>query len=494
MRPLLILGLTLLLSGPAAAADKPIPQDHARMEKQFRDRLEWNRRTLELAYEKMGKKDPRWDEPARKALDLAARMFSRQYEPVVRNDEIHAAARKAIDAGCRGDPLILYLYARTSIGKDFPGAAEYNKRLQTAADAMASSAYSPFRRAVALKAPVEAKAWDANLTPAARLVLQRRLDAVVDLLPKSAAEDARTDEWEARWYAEINSVITLHKQLSGDYKAAFDRVDAKLAKVPGIEALRLAEKGTFLLYWGWEARTTTFASNVTEDQFRTFEQRVGEARAALQAAWKQNPNLPRVANLLIAVEKAIGGGDREAMETWFERAMNADGDDHGACWSKLDWLDPKWHGGDSYDAMVAFGHACAATRNWHTGITLLAADAHFRVWSNLADDQVERYKYMISPEVWNEIKSVYDEYLRHYPDDDVQRSKYAMLCYLGGHYAEAHAQFQAVGDRLTPWKTFPYLPLEIMKQARDFTAQVVSGKVPAGAKLMRNGKVESQEK
>jgi hypothetical protein len=118
-----LVGLSLLLTA-AAAADKPIPQDPARMEKRFRDRLEWNRRTLGEAYDRLGEKDPRWDEPAREALDLAARVFSLQYEPIIPYKEVYAAARKAVEAGCR-HPLVLYIYARTAIGPDFPGAPEY---------------------------------------------------------------------------------------------------------------------------------------------------------------------------------------------------------------------------------------------------------------------------------------------------------------------------------------------------------------------------------
>ncbi len=83
MRLVFALGLIFLLPVDALAAEKPIPQDHGRMKKQFLDRLEWNRRTLQGAYDKIGKKDPRWDEPARRALDRAAQMFSRQYEPII---------------------------------------------------------------------------------------------------------------------------------------------------------------------------------------------------------------------------------------------------------------------------------------------------------------------------------------------------------------------------------------------------------------------------
>ena len=57
------------------------------------------------------------------------------------------------------------------------------------------------------------------------------------------------------------------------------------------------------------------------------------------------------------------------MELWFDRAMKADGDDRYACLTKLDWLDPKWHG--TAEEMLAFGRACRDTKNWRTGITLL---------------------------------------------------------------------------------------------------------------------------
>ena len=113
----------------AIGANKPIPQDTVRMEKRFRERLEWNRRTLEGSYDWAGKKDPRWDPAAREALDAAARMFSFQVDPFVYLKDVHVPAKKAVDAGC-DDPLILYLYARTSVGKDFPGDDEYDRRLE----------------------------------------------------------------------------------------------------------------------------------------------------------------------------------------------------------------------------------------------------------------------------------------------------------------------------------------------------------------------------
>lgn len=100
MRHAFAAGLALLACTVADAADDTIPQDAARMEQRSRDRLEWNRRTLVGAYDKVGKKDPKWDESARRAFDLAARMFSQQVDPQVTLGDIHVPAKNAVDSGC----------------------------------------------------------------------------------------------------------------------------------------------------------------------------------------------------------------------------------------------------------------------------------------------------------------------------------------------------------------------------------------------------------
>jgi hypothetical protein len=473
MRNTLAVSLTLLASAAAIGADKPIPQDTARMEARYRERLEWNRQTLERAYDKVGRKDPRWDESARHALDLAARMFAQQKDPVITIDDIHPSAKKALDAGC-DDPLILYLYARTSAGLINPTPAEYAQRLNAVADAMAASGYSPLRRAVVLRYASDVTTKNRAVTPQERRDVERRLDAILDLLPESVAEDQRNYDWEDGWYDILHGVVGMHRRLVGDLKAAFDPVDAKLAKISGIEALRLAVKGSFLINWGWLARTNALAPDVSEEQFHTFETRLTDARTALNAAWAANPGEPNVATRMLEVEKGIGGGNREAMEIWFDRAMKTNGNDYDACWTKLDWLDPKWYGDKSGADMLAFGKACRATKNWWARLTLLAAEAHWRHATFFGPQ--ERIAYLRKPEVWSEITDVYDEYLKHCGFDNVRRSKYAAICYFGAHYREAHAQFQALGDLLTTWPDSPNVSLEALKKLRDETAQIVSGK------------------
>ena len=172
----------------------------------------------------------------------------------------------------------------------------------------------------------------------------------------------------------------------------------------------------------------------------------------------------------IDIDKTIGG-DRATMELWFDRAMKANGDQRNACHTKLDWLDPKWHG--TLEEMLAFGRACRDTKNWRAGITLLVADAHWRIAAYAGKNQT---KYLALPEVWADIQSVYDEYLKHYPMDNIARSKFATFCYLSSHWRQAEVQYVALGDRLTQWSESPYVPLIQLKENRERNARVVMEK------------------
>jgi hypothetical protein len=445
------------------------------MERRRRERLEWNRRTVQGAYDKVGKKDPRWDGPAREAMDLAVRMFGQQVDPAITLADVNKPAKAAIDAGC-DDSLLVYLYNRSSVGPNYPGEAEAIRRINASAKALAASRYPAFRRAIALQLAGTSALAAKDPGGVSREEAERNLDAALALLPESVAGDERNEFWEEKWFDALNDLIGGYRRLGVDAPAAYGRVEAGLAKLPELKVLQLQLRGYFWYMYGWEARTRAFAPNVPAGGFDAFEKRLDLAQKALNEAWRLRPDDARTAGYLLDIDKAIGG-DRAAMELWFDRAMKADGDTYSACFTKLDWLDPKWHG--TAEEMLAFGRACRATKNWWAGITLLAADAHLRYGTRL--DPAERSKYFGSPEVWSEIKSVYDEYLEHRPYNDVARSKYAVLGYLAAQYPEAHAQFQALGDRLTAWPAFPYFPLETMKGMRDKTARIVAGKPRAGA-------------
>ena len=475
MRHALVFGLALV-SVTVVGAETPIPQDTARMEQRRRERLEWNRLTLQGAYDKIGKQDPRWDKPAREAMDLAARMFSEQVDPEITLSDIYKPAKAAIDAGC-DDPLLVYLYNRTQVGPHYPGPEQAVSRMKAAATALASSRYPGIRRAIALQLAGSYALSIEAPSEAERREAERRFDDALSLLSESTANDERSAFWEDGWFNTLKDLISGYRRLGLVAPAAYERVDDRLAKISELKALRLKLRGHFWHSYGWEARTNAVAAFVPAGGFETLEKRLDIARKALEEAWQLQPDDAEVAAILLDIDKTVGG-DRATMELWFKRAMTADGDKYSACWTKLDWLDPKWHG--TAEEMLAFGRACRATNNWRVGITLLAADAHYRYASTLEPE--EETKYLGSPKVWSEIKAVFDEYLKHHPNNAVMRSKYAVLAYKAAEFPDAHAQFQILGERLTTWPTFPYLPIDTMRRIRDHTAQIVAGKLGGEAR------------
>jgi hypothetical protein len=178
------------------------------------------------------------------------------------------------------------------------------------------------------------------------------------------------------------------------------------------------------------------------------------------------PNEVRPATLMLEVEKGIGG-DRNEMEKWFDRAIQADSDFKPAYQAKMDWLDPKWHG--SLEEMLAFGKACRDTKNWRAGLTLLVADAHYRADLHLPIYQQSDYWRL--PEVRKDIQSVYEEYLQHYTTRNEDRTQYAGFCALCMDEVEADRQFRILGDNLIPSREFPE---DWLKLARETAAKKAS--------------------
>src|SRR5579883_658361 len=473
MRLLILATLTSLAvaASPAVAAEEnpPIPQDEQWQKKHVAESLAWNRRTLGQAYDKVGKKDPRWDKPAREALEAAARFFSNQVDPRTTVEDIYAPAKRAVDAGC-DDPLILYLFARSSYQDNFPGPMEIERRYTAAAVALERSAYSPLRRTTALTKAAEVRASRKDLSPQERAEAVHFLDTALALLPKSLKTDEKTFNAEDLQFRLPMEVVETLRKLNGDYEAAFKHVDTVLAKTPALKAIRLQTQGHFLVRFAWEARGSGFANSVTEEGARKFQERLTEARKVLNQCWTLKPNDFRTANLMLMIEKGIGD-ERADMEKWFERAMKAYSLNKLACEQKLDWLDPKWHG--SREEMLAFGRACRDSKNWRGGLTLRVADAHLRACLGLSNEEIR--KYFGSKEVREDIQGVYEEYLKHYPDDVLERTRYAVYCFYCGRYAESDKQFKILGEDVVPTAQWP---ASWMKRVRALVAEQAAKEKP----------------
>jgi hypothetical protein len=472
MRCSMTAALAALLFVPAVTAgdeERPIPQNPEEQQKRIRDVLAWHQRQLVGAYDKVGKKDLRWDKPAREGLEAFARFNSKTPGPQTRLAEVYAPIKRAIDAGC-DDPLVLYLYARTSYSPNYPGPEELERRFAKAAAALDDSAYPPFDRARAWYEVAHSKLARKELTDEVRKEASRAFEAVLSVLSKTADRDGRALDPDFGWFDLLDDVIKGYIRLGEDRKEAFDRIDAILAKIPALKSTRLQLKGRFLIDYAWDARGAGVASTVTKEGWEKFEERLTEARKVLEEAWTAaKPGESRAAALMLWVEIGIGG-DRDEMEKWFERAMKGSGGSNiQACKAKLTWLTPKWHG--SPEEVLAFGRACRDTKNWRAGITLLIADAHWAVIEMLPLEQ--QREYFRSDEFWNDISPVYEEYLKHYNEDYPQHSHYAAYCSLATRWEVADKHFKAAGTALSWNDRFPE---KWMKETRDKAASLAAYK------------------
>ena len=331
-------------------------------------------------------------------------------------DDVHQAAKRAIDAGC-DDPIVLYIYAHSSFGRNYPGVPELDRRYTAAAKALASSKYPAIRRAIGLIRGGYYGVY--RFGPAIRADARRCLDAALALFPESFETDSLTPSMRRVWRSELELLRKSMTFFNGDSKEVFDKIDAVLAKAPAAKGLRLYFRGRFYTDYAWEARGSGMASTVTEVGWQKFNERATEARKAFEEAWNLDKKDSQSAAAMITVEMAIGEGNRNEMEKWFWRAMDADNDNLEACKNKLLWLEPKWHG--SPEKMLEFARACRDTKNWRSRIPLLLSEAHDRLAGYMPE--TKQIEYMSEPDVWQDIRGVYLEYLKNVPDDTLARHR-----------------------------------------------------------------------
>ena len=197
LKPIAVLCLMTAVAAYADDTEKPIPQDAAKREAKDRGALAWSQRTITEPFEKLAKKDPRWDAKAKAFIALAARKFSGPVGMDVSAEDAYKAGKEAADAGC-DDPLVLYIYTRLCGGPHYPGDDEYERRMVASAAGMEKSQYPPIRRATVLIRTAALKARHKD-DPAAQIEAKRLLTAGLDLLPESVKVDGTGPEAWQTW-------------------------------------------------------------------------------------------------------------------------------------------------------------------------------------------------------------------------------------------------------------------------------------------------------
>jgi hypothetical protein len=411
---------------PTRPADPARPAGNATAIKR-----DWHKRTLIDAYDRIGKKNAKWDADVHELLRFTAEdMAVKRTHSVSALAPFGAAFKKAESAGC-DDPLVLY-----AGGRIYNDSFHHN----VAAQKMEASAYHPVHRAYA---HARAALWYTNRPPGLDTTQQinRHLDAAVKLLPEImrdkdvpvAVTNALLEKMQEQYHATYQ-----------DRKSAFDKINAELEKAAPNSTVLYTFQGRFYVSYAWDARGGGWANTVTEDGWRVFGQRLTQAETALEKAWQLDNSNTDAATTMITVELGQGKG-RQRMETWHSRAMTADPDNYTACSNKVYYLEPKWHGSPA--EMLAFGRECLKGANWQGKLPFILVEAH----ENLSQyNRDNRNAYYLQAEVWPDMKSVFEPYLQQKPTDDYERSRYALFACRCGHWDEANRQFNQLGNNADP--------------------------------------------
>ena len=420
--------------------------DNAYTEHDYRKALlAFNRRTLVEAYEKWGRKDPKWDEPAKAFLEgWAIRMSNGGAEAMYRlpGEPPYAKLREleeaTINAGC-DDPFVRYCRV-IRMQEDGRPPGEVMAILEEITPQLveigARAAGEPSWRAV----------W-----------AQHRICQFTD--PRDAA--ARANAWDQFKEVAIDFIVrakcegtdarfiyfyiwdTLERE-GPDYQQAF--VKALKNKPGGDDWLRQMIFGSADIEAAWHFRGGGWANTVTDGGWAGFRRHLTQAREHLTAAWKLNPKFPEAAAEMITV--AMGAGDKlgEQMRPWLDKAVSAQFD-YAPAYNNYLWsIRPRWHGtiGQMYD----FGVECAQTKRYDTRVPRVLLQALDDIASDMGGTQFWR-----QPGVYEQVKELYDGMTaaaakRESPGEvDNLRSEQAAFAWRVGRYEEARQVLDELGER-----------------------------------------------
>lgn len=220
------------------------------------------------------------------------------------------------------------------------------------------------------------------------------------------------------------------------------------------DPLALTVAGARHTAWAWEARTGYRATQVSEEQFRAFHDRLRVAEEYLYTAVELDPeNAAPWYTLCIASRGLEHGADvtRRRFDAGIRRAPG-----HvGLHRQLLQQLCAKW--GGSHDEMHAFARQAFAAAAPGSGIGEIVAMSHLEHWLDL--EQGPDDAYIQNPTVVRELRAAADASVFH-PDFAPTSSPYsalntfAMAFWLADDKETAARLFERIGDHATkaPWQ------------------------------------------
>jgi hypothetical protein len=402
-------------------------------------RLDWSLKTLVGPYEKAGHTNPKWDEPAKRALTELARVTSQTtgsneaWGLIISNN-----CAAAVDAGC-DDPMIHYMYIRYCMYQHGTKQA-MTDALCKAAENMEKSSYPDIRKFYACDRADEQMhytyGYGTNVPPQyARMAIWG--NAVTNLLNALSDRTIPPEEF----YEASHAYLEKYKGSSNQYSELSHYIEDRFPGNWKNVSIFLLLKGEADIEMAWHARGKGYVNTVTSNGWKLFAERLVVAENDLTHAWQLNTNDPRIAVKMMWVELGKGQG-RDRMELWFRRTMELDPKNYDGCWAKLLYLEPKWYG--TVPDMLTFGRECIQNKLWGGRVPLIIVDAHSDIRNQFVDAS-EKTNYWKRPEVWLDLKDAYDRFLEVNPEAIGWYHNYAWYAYKAEDWATLNAIIPKLG-------------------------------------------------
>lgn len=390
------------------------------VEKAKQTRLEWNLKTTVEAYNRAGFSNSVWDESARQCLTEFARLLAAETnsdEPWAEIISTNAAA--AVDAGC-DDPLVNYLFIKFSMAQTNSKEAFLAAFCKTAAE-MKQSSYPPIRKFYAAARGIDQMYYTYGTNSVGRTDLHE-LWQMLDANLTATLADKTMPAQDAYEVARVASGLT-----SGSaevHQRIYQTMETPLFENWPNAYTTWFFKGNYYIWLAWHARGGGYASEVAAQGWIGFSNNLAVAQDAFEHAWKLDPKQSDIADQMITV--VLGqGGDRDRMELWFNRAMEANTNDYAACSQKLYFLEPKWYGSD--EEQLAFGRECVQSTNWGGRVPLTLVDAHDSIDGRYDGDA--RTNYWKRPEVWSDVQTAFNRFFELNPSATNWYHNYVLYAY-----------------------------------------------------------------
>lgn len=410
---------------------------------------QWYQDVIVDGFEKHGRHDPAWNEDARTIVRAVAGLWNPDHSPTGdEQDEIYLAGLRVTKKGC-DDPLVLYAVARDHYQRRHKMNTVVPPHL-VAAQRVVTTDYHPMIKWRVLLRAAEVRTWEGNNYNPDPLEAQRLLEKALALTPQLAA-DKRMPREEIIGCLDLLGSVAI--AVEGDRRRAWELAYREFERATDDKSLLLTLKADYLRTLAWDARGSGWATEVSEGGWKSMAEYLEQAEKLAEEAWRLDPSHPYPAIVMMGVELGQGRG-RERMETWFNRAIQADPNCLEAYDEKMYYLDPRWHG--SVEDMVSFGRECLEQGDWEAGIPLMLVEAHLEASKHVGDGPSYRPHpeyFRDNDDAWQDVEDVYHEYLQRVPESIFHRSRFAMLAAWCGQWEEADRQLKALNGRKS-WRAF----------------------------------------